>query len=298
MWKTILFLKTRSIYTLLVCILMFSYSCYKGKIFSNQDKDTLDLKKVARAGTVILYERDVVKEQNAETKDDSLILRERFINNWIHQQLLLQTAKLNLTEEEQDIEDLVNEYKTSLLINQYKQKYLREHLDTIVTPEDIKLYIEEFSDDFILKEPLFQYYLAKVASKNKRDILFIYKLFKRKQINLMQDFNLASSTVIQNNDTGWHSAQELLKSLPEELTAKDLQKLKVRKIFIVTSKNKEYTYLLLPLKIMRAGKMSPQEYISDKVKDIILHNRKLALAKQLEYEIYEDAKKKNEFEVY
>ncbi|PIE85829.1 MAG: hypothetical protein CSA05_03690 [Bacteroidia bacterium] len=171
-------------------------------------------------------------------------------------------------------------------------------MDTVVTQEDIALYVEEHSEKFILKSPLYQYYLAKIASKNKRDIRFVYKLFSKKNVNLMQNFNLASSTVISNNDTGWYTVQELRKALQMAVSEKRLLRLVERKPLVIGSKDKKYVYVLLPLKIIKVGQMTPKEYLSDRVREIILHNRKLALAKQLEYEIYEDAKKKDEFEVY
>lgn len=292
MWKTTLFLKTKYGCFLLVLTFLVLVAC------KNQDAPSFqeEGKQVAKVGDAILYEKEIKSLASKEAGNDSLALRDRFINNWIRKELLLQTAKMNLTEEEQDVEAMVKDYKASLLINQYKQKYLAEHLDTLVTEEDVAMYVAEYPDNFVLQEPLFRYYLAKIMQKNSGDIKFVRSLFSKKEINLMQDFKLQSTTVISNYDFDWYTINDILRSLPTEVSKKELKDLKEGSVFV--TKDSIFTYLVRPLEIIKEGEMSPQEYINDKVREIILHNRKIALAKQLEYEIYEVAKTKNQFEVY
>lgn len=292
MWKTTLFLKTKYGYFLLVLAFFVLASCKNQDTLSFQEEG----KQVAKVGDAILYEKEIESLVSKEAGSDSLALRDRFINNWIRKELLLQTAKMNLTEKEQDVEAMVKDYKASLLINQYKQKYLAEHLDTLVTEEDVAMYVAEYPDNFVLQEPLFRYYLAKIMQKNSGDIKFVRSLFSQKEINLMQDFKLQSTTVISNYDFDWYTINDILRSLPAEMSKKELKNLKEGSVFV--AKDSIFTYLVRPLEIIKEGEMSPQEYINDKVREIILHNRKIALAKQLEYEIYEVAKTKNQFEVY
>lgn len=292
MWKTILSLLIKSFCFFVLAGSFLLTSCRE------KDNDTLKNNgvKVAKVGDSYLYEKDLIGLLSKETSGDSIALRERFINNWIREKLLLERAKINLSQEEQNVEELVDKYRYSLLINLYKQKYLAEHLDTLVTEEDVKNYVKENSEAFILKEPIYQYYLAKVLAKNRRDIYFILNLFSEENVNLMQDFKLENTTIITNYDVDWYKSKDILRNLPDDLNLKDLKSLREGKVF--TFKDDKTTYLLKPIKIIKAGEMEPYDYIERKVKGIILHNRKLALAKQLEYEIYEVAKAENQFTVY
>lgn len=292
MCKAILFLKTRRYCSFFLLMPFLLFSC--GEKVENTQKQ--ERKPLAKVGESVLYEQEVERVVREEEGLDSIALRERFVNNWIRKELLLQTAKMNLTEKEQDVEDMVQSYRASLLINQYKQKYLAKHLDTLVTKEEIAIYIKEYEENFILKEPLYRYYLAKVLTKNTRDVKFLSALFSKKDIDLMQDFHLENTTVITSNETDWYTAADILKVLHAEVDKEDLKKLKEGKVFV--TKDKTSTYLLRPIEIIKEGKVSPQAYIESRVREIILHNRKIALAKQLEYELYEDAKTKNRFEVY
>ncbi|PVX50096.1 hypothetical protein C7377_1746 [Balneicella halophila] len=295
MLRTILFLRIRHLSLLVVSIgILLLASCQnKEKVAPKDEHGT----RVAKVGDSYLYEEDLKDLLKDETSgDDSVALRERYINNWIRKNLLLETAKMNLTEEEQNVEELVKDYRSSLLISQYKQKYLAEHLDTIVTDEELTNYVAEHSESFVLKRPIYKYYLAKVLTKNKKDIALISSLFSKRNINLMQDFQLENTTVISNYDGGWYTAKDILRNLPSEADLKDLNSLKEGKV--LTMKDQTTTYFLKPIKIIPEGEMSPVDFINEKVREIILHNRKIALAKQLEYEIYEVAKTNNQFEVY
>lgn len=292
MWKIILFLRTKAYFFLLFLGITLLLSCQKPKEVGVAGKQN----QVARVDNAILYEEDVAQVVKKETGADSIVLRERFINNWIRKELLLKTARMNLSEQEQDIEDRVKDYRASLLINQYKQKYLAEHLDTLVTEEEVAMYIKEYPDNFVLQENLYKYYSAKILKKNTDDIKFVKRLFSKSEVNLMQDFDLKSSTLIGSYDIEWYTERELLANLPEDIIKSDLKQLREGKIF--ETKDSLSVYLLRPLQIIKKGQMSPQEYVNGKVREIILHNRKIELAKKLEYEIYEDAKTKNQFEVY
>lgn len=292
MWKVTPFLRNRYILLLFAGISVFT-ACKNQVTISFDEKED---ERVAKVGSAILYEKDVANVVKKEAGEDSGALRERFVNNWIRKELLLQTAKMNLSKEELDIEERVQDYRASLLINQYKQKYLSKHLDTLVTKENVALYVAEHTNSFVLKEPLYRYYLAKVLKKNKDDEKLLKTLFSKEEVNLMQDFDLENTTVIGSYDVDWYTGKEILEKLPENIDKKDLKNLKIGKISIFKDENS--VYLLRPVGIAKEGEMSPQDYIYDKVREIILHNRKIALAKQLEYEIYEVAKTKNQFEVY
>ncbi len=289
MLRIILFLSNKRYFLFLFCVSILLFSCEKQEEANGNISKSL----VAKVGNSILYEGDL-EDVLAEAKgEDSIALRKRFINNWIRKEILLNTAKMNLTEEEQDVEDRVKDYRASLLINLYKQKYLLKHLDTLVTSQDVAIYLKEYSDHFILQEPLYRYYWAKILKKNKEDVWFVASLFEKSEIDLMQDFDLKSSTVIGVFDLDWYRGEELLEKLPKGAMLKGLRKGKV-----ATFQDEEAFYFLKPIEIVQEGELSPQEYVQDKIKAIILHDRKIKLAKRLEYEIYEDAKEKQQFEVY
>ena len=74
--------------------------------------------------------------------DDSIAIVRDFVEKWVRNQLILSKAELNLTDEEKDVEQQIDNYRTSLLIYAYEQSYLRQNLDTVVTDKEVEKYYE------------------------------------------------------------------------------------------------------------------------------------------------------------
>ena len=70
------------------------------------------------------------------------------------EQLLLQKAKLNIGDENEEIIALIEKYKRELLIDKYKQAVVQQELDTIFTDSDIDEYYQNNKEIFRLNENL------------------------------------------------------------------------------------------------------------------------------------------------
>ncbi len=60
------------------------------------------------------------------TGADSIAMVRDFKERWIRNQLLLNKAELNLTDEEKNVEQQIENYRSSLLIYAYEQSYIRQ----------------------------------------------------------------------------------------------------------------------------------------------------------------------------
>ena len=70
---------------------------------------------LARVNGNYLYPSDVndIFPSN-HSVEDSLVIMENFIDEWIKKQLLLEKADLNLTDEQKDVSKQVDDYRSSL----------------------------------------------------------------------------------------------------------------------------------------------------------------------------------------
>lgn len=266
------------------------FSCNKEK---NVDVNTS--KRIVSVGEVSLYESDIKNITFGMTVEDSISFVNRYVKSWIRNELLLEKAKMNLTKEELNVEEQVKSYRESLLINQYKQKYVKQHLDTLVQQEEVEEYVQKYAENFILSEPIYQFYFARILSKNKGDIKKIKKIFAKDSLDLTKDYELESSTLLVSYDEDWYTAREIFALLPENIETK---KIRLQRHLTVKEKGKDKTFLIKIRKMIPAGKVSPATYVTKKVKEIIVHKRKINIAKKLEYDVYEDAKKNNLFKIY
>ena len=90
------------------------------------------------------------------TPEDSTRLALQYINSWASDILFKHTAEAQLSKEDKDVSKELEDYRKSLLKYRYQQKYIAEHLDSLVTPEEISGYYEANPDKFRLPDGTLQ----------------------------------------------------------------------------------------------------------------------------------------------
>jgi hypothetical protein len=90
--------------------------------------------------------------------------------------------------------------------------------------------------------------------------------------------------------------QELIQSTPLASIPNQEQYLKNNKYVETSDQNFEYFLYIDEYKI--ADQISPLEFVRDNIVEIIVNKRKIALANQLETDIYSEAQNNNDFEIY
>src|SRR5690606_25344195 len=94
---------------------------------------------VARVGDSYLYKKDLsgIYGENM-SREDSLVVKNNFVNNWAMRQLFMEKAKINLPEEQlREFEKLIEEYKTDLYTTTYKEALVNSAMDTAVTDAEV-----------------------------------------------------------------------------------------------------------------------------------------------------------------
>ena len=100
--------------------------------------------------------RSEIKEfvPNNISQEDSAIMAQNYIRNWITQKLLLHKAIENLSGEESKIQKQVEDYRASLLIYNYKQKLIDQKLEDEVNDAEIEDYYQKNQKNFVLSTPI------------------------------------------------------------------------------------------------------------------------------------------------
>ena len=66
----------------------------------------------------------------------------------------------------------------------------------------------------------------------------------------------------------------------------------------IEASDEDFVYFLTIFEYKLIGEVAPLEFVSDRISDIIINKRKITLKKELEKDIYEEAKTSNTFEIY
>lgn len=96
---------------------------------------------------------------------DSIVRTKAFIDEWIRRQLVLHQAMTVLDESELDFSKQLEDYRNSLIIYKYEAKLLKQHLDTVVTAEEVSKYINDNNAQLQLDEEAARYIILNNRKK-------------------------------------------------------------------------------------------------------------------------------------
>ena len=72
--------------------------------------------------------------------NDSVLRAKVYVDKWVRNQLLLRQAENNLKPSQLDFSKRLEEYRNSLVINEYETELIKQNLDTKVTEDQIYEY--------------------------------------------------------------------------------------------------------------------------------------------------------------
>lgn len=263
---------------------------------------TIENVPLARVGDQFLYESDLkgLIPKNASARDSILICKS-FVNKWIQTQLMVQQAEKNLPAEKLDFEKQLEEYRNSLISYQYESEYVKQHLDTVVTDSAMHQYYKQHLKDFELRENIVKMVYV-VIDKNRDDSKKLARTFRK--ILLLPDSIMLDSldkyaptrVLAYSSDTNtWIPFNKVLKTIPIETYNQELYLKNHRNIRLI-DENKVYLLKFVNFKIK--DETSPIELEREFIRSIILNKRKTLLVKKLRKDIYQEAGKQKEYEIY
>ena len=253
---------------------------------------------IARVNNNYLYLTDINSSIGENTsKEDSILIVNNYINRWATQQLLIDQAKINLSENTLgQFEKLVEEYRNDLLTESYKNVIVGKQMDSVITEQEYKEYYESNTANFKLKDLLVKIRYVQIP-KDYEGLQEVKKKLsnfddKDKVALNGQNFRFISSNL---NDSVWVKKAVLQNTLPI-LAGNNEQVLK--KSNFVQLQDSTGVYLMKIENVLYPNDTAPLSYIKPTLKQIILNKRKLELIKKLETDITKDAIETNHFEIY
>ncbi len=277
--------------SILFCIFTFA-SCDYIKL---QEKHAPTSEIIAIVNTDKLFKEDLKDflPRNI-SREDSLILVKSFIQDWAVKKLLLDAAANNNTQESlKNINNLVQDYKESLLINNFKEALIKQQLDTIISDDEVEAYYLINNENFKLNEVLvksrYLYFDASIINKKE-----IVKFFKSEEIEDAEELERQqlSFKMYQLNDSIWTELDKILLKLP--FSKENL----LKKSKFIQKQDSLGLYLVAIKDVLRRNDIAPLSYIKPTIKEMILHKRKIELIRDIEKIIVKDATKNNNFKIY
>ncbi|MEM5564204.1 peptidyl-prolyl cis-trans isomerase [Psychroserpens sp. AS72] len=262
-------------------------------------KETDDRIPLARVDENYLYLDDIEGIVAEGTPvNDSLQIVNSFINRWATQQLLLDGAERNLSEDKQaDFNKLIKQYKNDLYTKAFLEALVKKSIDTSMTIAQAQAVYEANQETFKLNEELvkFRYITIPQNAINEDDIKKRFKRFDSADKRFLDSISVQFKSY-SLNDSIWIKASQITEKI-KVLNSENKKEL-LKKSNYVQLKDSLDLYLMQIEDVLSQNDLAPLEYVKPTIKQIVINKRKLELIKQLEKDITKDAIKNKQFEVY
>lgn len=277
-----------------VLLLSTLYSCGK----KDKEGRKIEQEPVAKVYDKYLYPSDldhiIPKELSPA---DSAMKAKNYIDVWIKKQLTLHKAEQNLTAQQKDVESELEDYKVSLLIYRYKQEFIKQKLDTLVSDAEIEAFYKAHEVDFKLTSNVVKCHFAKIPkdAPNLSKFLSEAESKKQKDDGFVKDYMHKMAKEYSNFKDEWVYFSEItnqiegFKSNPEDF-------LKSKKLLV--DKTGKVIYFAKINEYRLKGELIPLSLIKNNIKTIVLNKRRLELISQLEKSIYDEAKEGGKIKTY
>lgn len=262
-------------------------------------KKTTDNKKndpvLAKVYNKTLYQSEldgVVPESTSP--EDSLLLMQAFTQRWIRDQLLMYEAERNIPKD-LNIDELVRNYRASLVRFNYEEQIISEQMDSTVNEQEIRTFYENNQDQFQLESTILKCLLIKIPSDAPQNELnkFWYSRKKADEKKLVR-FAGEYATLALLDPEKWYKIEELAALLPQgTLTAENASSRKEG-----TLSDGDFRYYYRVLEVVRGKETAPLDYVQEQASKIILHRRKQALLEKWKEDLYQKELRRENVKVY
>lgn len=250
---------------------------------------------VARVNDKYLYEEELkALIPDGLSREDSLLFRNNYIKNWATRELLLQKARINVSDEDDKIKKLVENYEMELLIDRYRQALLSQELDTVITEEDLDEYYKMNKNVYRLNEEILQLRFMHFSNdlSDKKEVVAMFRSGSEEDNEALlqrelEFFSLSLNDSIWVRKTIVEGRIPFLKKEPELKKGQFVQKEDSLGVYLVAVKN-----------ALGRNDVAPKSYVLPTIRKMILHNRKLELMNEIEKTIVIDAINDKQFEQY
>ena len=272
--------------TLLFLSILFVFGC------GPRNTET-DERVAAKVGNNTLLAEDVESAIPEDLSfEDSLTMAQSFVRNWVTQNLLLEKAELNLSAEQLDVSEKLEEYRQSLLIYLYQKEYVRQQMDTAVSEVELQEYYDANKDNFKLKDNIARMLFVRLASSNK-DVSKVMKWCRSDKEEDQVELNAycqQHAIKFMLMEDRWSVFEEVIAEIPQDLYGSSNSLFRKGTVELSDTTG---TYILSIKEIKSRNEVAPLEFEASSIRGIILNKRKIDLVKSLEQQIFDEGLSKN-----
>jgi len=257
------------------------------------EKDKVLLAKVFNK-PLYLSELEGMVPMSSGAEDSSMIVN-AYVERWVRESLLMHEAEKNIPKD-LNIDELVRDYRASLIRHNYEKLIVEVQLDSTINESELQEYYENNKEQYILKAPIVRCHFIKLPEnpEGQEELEALWNQQEETSYTQLLDYCNRFANLYMLDDSTWYRAPDLISQLPKG---------KVRESELNKGRNFNfshdgYRYLLRIKEVAPKGKPAPISYVSDQATKVILHKRKLKLLEEKKEEIYQRGLQMKNIEIY
>lgn len=232
--------------------------------------------------TLYLSELDGVVPEGV-SKEDSALITSAYAQRWVREQLLMYEAERNIPKD-LNIDELVRDYRASLVRFNFEEQLIAEQLDSTVSEAETKAFYENNKDQFQLESTILKCKLLKLpAQAPQSEINKLWYSRKASDVANLNAFAKQWAALAMLDDEKWYKLEEIAAILPKGTLSSD--NVGSRKEGVLSDDDFRYYFRLL--ESVSGKTTAPFEYAQPLAQKIILHKRKQDLLQKWKEELYQ-----------
>jgi hypothetical protein len=217
------------------------------------------------------------------TKEDSVLMVNAYVQRWIHEQLLMYEAERNIPKD-LDIDELVRDYRASLVRFNFEEKIIAEKLDSIISEPELKDFYENNKDQFQLESTILKCLLLKLPSRAPQsEINKLWYSRNPSDENRLNTYARQWAAFALLDREKWYKLEEVAALLPKGTLTSD----NVGSRREGTLSDGDFRYFYRVLDVVQGKTTAPFDYVQEQAYKVILHKRKQELLEKWKEELYQ-----------
>ncbi|MDR3705032.1 MAG: peptidylprolyl isomerase [Paludibacteraceae bacterium] len=223
------------------------------------------------------------------SRQDSLSIVNNYVRKWVTDALVYDHAERNISNQD-EIEDLVEDYRKSLIIHQYQQNLIKEKLGDGPTDEQMLDFYNQNKDKFQLTNNIVKGIFIKVplGAPKYANLQNWLRNFNAKSVETVEKYSIQNATNYQYFGDKWTLFNDVVKDIPIKI--EDQANFISRNKYIEVSDSR-YHYIIRILSCQLSGSIEPYEMAKDKIQTILMNKLKNDFIQKFEDKLYQDAVK-------
>ena len=254
---------------------------------------------VARLGDKYLFFEEIKNNMPINlSSEDSIIYINNQIIKWAKNLILNDKALINLDfEEQKNLFNMVESYKSDLFSHYYKEKMVKTSMDTLISNNEIENYYNNNKLNFRLNQDLVKARYIKISEDNYniKDVRNRFKRFNQEDIIFLDSISLQFS-LFSLNDSTWINKDLFFSKFPDIKTY--IKNNIVKKTLFYQLEDSLELYLIKINKSVFRNDVAPLDFIKPTLKQVLLNKKKIQFISDFEKDLINDALQKKELEFY